>query len=416
MADGTDVGSTAAEFAPGGTLLGVFDTVSRLGQGGMGSVYLVCHKEQGFQRAIKIVHKHLRNEADVRRFFLREQSLLAQIDHDAVVRYYGSLIDDGCLVMEYVPGPSLKDVLRARGRLDEASVLALWQRIAEGLAAVHAKGIIHSDISPGNIILPEGRPELAKLIDFGIASARADGTLTVSRLTPLYASPEHFQGKVTAKSDIFSFGLVLAHAASGTPVPWSPYGVDIPSEVSARLREGILRLVETDPERRPAKAFPDVKPAPERPPVKPATANRGEFHTTAEGEVPPVLDAGAATYSARERTPTGDLWAGTRKMALFSFGLAALIVAGYSWFSSTGRPPTQESEIRIQLQKGRDLLDKPDADISGADIAGAIAAYMRVQELEKDKNAPAYKEAEKGEKMARTECFAPACLAPPESR
>jgi hypothetical protein len=189
----------------------------------------------------------------------------------------------------------LETVLRD-GPLDTNAVRALGQRIAEGLAAIHAKGIVHRDISPGNIVLPDGKPENAKLIDFGVASVSALETIGMGEFKGklAYASPEQpgqYGGKVGARSDIHSFGLVLAEAASGAKVYRTLYEMRIPPNVPRELREDILRLLEPDPEVRPGNAFPGA----------------------AEGEE----GAGGAEATATRR----DRWQGS-----FRFGQVALIL------------------------------------------------------------------------------------------
>jgi len=148
------------EMPPGATLFGVYEILGSLGGGGMGRVYRARHSHLGGLRAIKIIRPDRIGGADVKQQFVREARALMEINHDAVARYYELLSDpEGCLyrVMELVDGPSLETALQA-GPFDSRAVRALWQRIAEAIAAIHAKGIVHRDISPGNIVLPDGKP------------------------------------------------------------------------------------------------------------------------------------------------------------------------------------------------------------------------------------------------------------------
>jgi formylglycine-generating enzyme required for sulfatase activity/serine/threonine protein kinase len=248
---------------PGATLLGVYEILGVLGGGGMGRVYRAQHNHLGMLRAIKVIRPDLTAGPNVRNQFIREARVLMEINHDAVARCHELLTDsNGCLylVMELVEGPSLETLLHS-GPLDTLAVRALWQRMAEGLAAIHLKGIVHRDISPGNIVLPGGNPEKAKLIDFGVASLAAAETIGMGEFKGKlsYASPEQlgqYGGKVEGKSDIYTFGLVLAEAASGVKAYRTPYETRIPPNVPAELREDILKLIEPDPAMRPDNAFP----------------------------------------------------------------------------------------------------------------------------------------------------------------
>jgi formylglycine-generating enzyme required for sulfatase activity/tRNA A-37 threonylcarbamoyl transferase component Bud32 len=255
--------TASGELSPGVTLFGVYEILGALGSGGMGRVYRARHIHLGDLRAIKVIRPDRTDGANVKQQFVREARALMQIHHDAVAGCYELLSDpEGCLylVMELVEGPSLEAILQT-GPLETNAVRTLWQRIAEGLAAIHAKGIIHRDISPGNIVLPDRKPEKAKLIDFGVASVSALETIGTGEFKGklAYASPEQlgqYGGKVDAKSDIYSFGLVLAEAASGAKVYRTPYEMRIPPNVPGELREDILKLLEPDPAVRPNSAFP----------------------------------------------------------------------------------------------------------------------------------------------------------------
>src|SRR5699024_1675674 len=159
--------------------------------------------------------------------FRREASTLHNLYHEAIVRYYVFSVDPVLnrpyLSMEFAAGPSIGERLRDGGPLAEAEMEIMRRRVAGGLHAAHRLGIIHRDISPDNIILVDGDVERAKIIDFGIArSTTNEGTLIGSGFAGKlnYVSPEQFGlegGEVTAKSDIYSLGLVFAEAVIGHP-------------------------------------------------------------------------------------------------------------------------------------------------------------------------------------------------------
>ncbi|HLK67779.1 MAG TPA: serine/threonine-protein kinase [Bryobacteraceae bacterium] len=257
---------------PVGTVLfGVYEILGVLGGGGMGWVYRARHNQLDSLRAIKVLRPELSSEPAMEQLFIREARALMKIQHDAIVHCHDLLKEQGrvYLVMELVEGPSLEEVLQ-HGPLSAHAVRALMYRIGAGLTAVHALGVVHRDISPGNIILPNGRPEEAKLIDFGIAALNTSATQTLMagfKGKLAYASPEQFGlygGKVDARSDIYSLGLVLAEAASGVPLPMGQTfyeGMElrkaeprIPPNVPAELRDEILPMLQSDPRNRPKSA------------------------------------------------------------------------------------------------------------------------------------------------------------------
>ncbi len=251
-------------------LLDTYEVDSLLNSGGMGRVYLAHHKELNTRHVIKVIKPETASSGiDVLELFKREAHTLRSIRHDAVVGYDGFQRDDKhghCLVMEYVEGPSLKELLKQRSLV----VTQVWQlrnRLAEGLAAAHAKGIFHRDIAPDNVILPEGKVADAKLIDFGIAKRRdpATGTIIGHIFAGKwgYVAPEQlglFGGEVGPYSDIYSLGLVLTEAAIGKPLDMgnSPETAiqarqQVPdlSQVPAELRPQLTAMLQPNPADRP---------------------------------------------------------------------------------------------------------------------------------------------------------------------
>jgi serine/threonine protein kinase len=273
---------------PGTVLFGVYEVLDALGSGGMGDVYRARHRHLGGLRAIKVIHPAFAGRPEATEFFYREARAMLEVHHDAVVRCHDLLTgDDGrvYLVMEMVEGRSLAEWIQD-GSLSETTVRALGERIASGLAAAHRCGVVHRDLSPDNILLSEGRPDQAKLIDFGIAKILETGDRTVVtgfKGKIAYASPEQFGmfgGRVSARSDLYSLGLVLVAAATGTPLPMGATVAEavqvrqqrppIPPAVAPALRAEIAPLLAPDPADRPATAeglFGARPPREERPPL-----------------------------------------------------------------------------------------------------------------------------------------------------
>ncbi|HKU99019.1 MAG TPA: serine/threonine-protein kinase [Vineibacter sp.] len=229
-------------LAPGVVLSSTFEIEHLVARGGMGEVYRARHRITGDPIAIKTIRPELAGDEKIAELFKREAQALRNIRHPAIVSYEG-VFDDGTgalyIAMEYVDGPSLSRLMQ-NGPLPEADVRRLRDRVADGLAAAHAQGVIHRDLSPDNVILPGGRIDAAKLIDFGIAKQTESSKATVigndfaGKYS--YAAPEQLGlqgGEVGPRADVYSLGLVLAAAAIGTPLDM---GNALPTAVQARMR------------------------------------------------------------------------------------------------------------------------------------------------------------------------------------
>jgi eukaryotic-like serine/threonine-protein kinase len=260
-----------ATLRPRTLLLHTYEVERLLASGGMGAVYLVRHTELGTRHAVKIIKPELtgtQSAADVLELFRREAATLSGIRHDAVVSYEGFFRDEKrtCyLVMEFVDGPSLSQVLKQRA-LSINEVYRLRDRLAGGLESAHARGVTHRDLSPDNVILPEGRVEQAKLIDFGIAKLANSAATTIIGTSFAgklrYAAPEQlglFGGEIRPVCDIYSLGLVLAAAIGkplamgeslGTAVLARQQVPDL-SQVEAGLRSQLQVMLQPDPVNRP---------------------------------------------------------------------------------------------------------------------------------------------------------------------
>ncbi|WP_437672686.1 protein kinase domain-containing protein [Sorangium sp. So ce131] len=206
------------------------------GSGGMGAVWRAVDRQSGQVVALKVIFNQGREHV-VR--FQREARLLAELEHPAVARYIDhGVTADGLyyLAMEWLEGEDLGARL-SRGPLGIEPSLMLVGRVAEALAAVHARGIVHRDLKPTNVFLPEGDIERAKLIDFGIArqaDATYELTLTGSAIgTPAYMAPERVRGDldVDARADLYSIGCLLFECLTGR----APFVAQHPLSVLAKV-------------------------------------------------------------------------------------------------------------------------------------------------------------------------------------
>jgi serine/threonine protein kinase len=197
--------------------IGSFRLLGRLGEGGMGRVYL-GQSPGGRKVAIKVVHPHYASDPEFRRRFAREVATARQVGgfHTAAVVGADPEADAPWMATAYIPGPSLAEAVAGGGPLDEAGIRELGAALAEGLAAIHDCGLIHRDLKPGNVIMAGDGP---RIIDFGIAKGADATALTGSSAvigTLRYMSPEQLNGQeLTPHSDVFALGVVLAFAATG---------------------------------------------------------------------------------------------------------------------------------------------------------------------------------------------------------
>ncbi|MGD1924292.1 MAG: serine/threonine-protein kinase [Paracoccaceae bacterium] len=255
----------------GTTLNGMYELGKRIAMGGMGEVYIGKQIATGQKVAIKMILPEHANNDLILELFRKEANTLFDVYHEAIVRYFAFSVDPDLnrpyMAMEFAGGPALGDRLIEKGALSEDELTVLRKRIAGGLHAAHKKGVIHRDISSDNIILVHDKVEDAKIIDFGIAkSTTSEGTLIGSGFAGKlnYVSPEQLglaTGEVTAKSDIYSLGLVFAEAAVGRPLPMGGTHVEVTekrrvvpdlSEVPIFVRPLLEWMLQPDPADRPA--------------------------------------------------------------------------------------------------------------------------------------------------------------------
>ena len=192
----------------------------RLGSGGMATVDLARDLELDRPVALKRLHPHLVTDQTVDRF-RREARAAARLRDPGVVVVHDWGFDDDVpyLVMEVVEGPSLRSALDRRGRLTPGEALAVLAPAIAGLAAAHREGLVHRDVTPGNVLV--GHDGASKMADFGLARPTASAAMTVPDAvvgSPHYLSPEAARGeRLDARSDVFSLGCVLYECLTGRP-------------------------------------------------------------------------------------------------------------------------------------------------------------------------------------------------------
>jgi serine/threonine protein kinase len=216
--------------------IGGFSLRSRLGAGGMGRVYL-AFSPGGRAVAMKVVHPGLAADPEFLRRFRNEVAAARAVSGMYTAPVVGAGVDDDppWLATAYVPGPPLAEVVGRYGPLSETAVWRLGAGLTEALRAVHACGLVHRDLKPGNVLLAADGPHV---IDFGISRAFEGTSVTSTGMvvgTPGYMSPEQAEGQQAGPpSDVFSLGCVLAYAATGN----APFGGGSAASILYRVVTG----------------------------------------------------------------------------------------------------------------------------------------------------------------------------------
>lgn len=229
--------------------MGPYRLVRRLGQGGMGVVYLAQDADER-EVALKVLRPHVAHDSTARARLERETATLQKVDHPGVAGLLDFDLqgDRPYLVTRYVPGKSLDEYVEDRGPLTPQRWLPLAGCLAEALQAIHRAGVVHRDLKPGNVLMLNGRPVV---IDFGIAQAADDLRLTATGLvigTPGYLSPELIDGEaVTESADWWGWAATCAFAATGR----RPFGKGPFEVVLHRVHTGQFDLEGVDPRLQP---------------------------------------------------------------------------------------------------------------------------------------------------------------------
>lgn len=259
------MGTSQAMPSPPQRIADRYRVLEEAGRGGMGVVWRCVDERLGREVAVKQVGRLPGESVTDQARALREARSTAALNHPNVVSVYDAhAVDDHVwLVMEYVPGRTLAQILREEGALPPARVAWIGAQVADGLAAAHARGTVHRDVKPGNILVTDD--DRAKISDFGIARTAGDATLTHSGMvtgTPNYLAPEVARGgEPGPASDVWALGATLFAAVEGRP-PYDSHpnvlavlatiAVEEPPapEHAGPLTEPISRMLERDPESR----------------------------------------------------------------------------------------------------------------------------------------------------------------------
>ncbi|MFD7654566.1 serine/threonine-protein kinase [Actinosynnema sp. NPDC059797] len=219
---GHQVGSNPAPAADSGKVWnpagGRFRRIRQLGRGGFGTVWLAVDEQLARTVAVKLAHAP-DNETEQR--MVREARALAAVRHPNCVRVFDIVQDpDGlAIIMEYIDGPPLSEVVLKQGPLADTLAARLWVNMADALVAAHEQGVLHRDVKPSNVIVDTHGT--AHLIDFGIARSKGDSTLTATGMmvgTPDFLAPETARGEAASPaSDAWQLAATVSYALTGQP-------------------------------------------------------------------------------------------------------------------------------------------------------------------------------------------------------
>jgi hypothetical protein len=328
----------------GQTLGGRYRISALLGSGGMGAVYRAEHTALKKAVAIKVLNQEMASHREAALRFEREAMVSARIVHPNVVSATDSgRLADGSLylVLEYVPGRSLRELIDAERQLGPARALAIGSQIAEALAAAHRAGIVHRDLKPSNVMLlvEENHDEVVKVLDFGLARVSGEATpgeaLTRTGSvfgTPEYMSPEQARGEIVDhRADLYALGVILYELLSGRQPFTAPELVAVlikhiqetppplPADIPEPIASYVMSLLDKEPSRRPGDARQVAKALRRLAPASPHFSTAPPRAHALDDEKPPAASRPGPLATLRElgaalvRVEWGELAQGSRR-------------------------------------------------------------------------------------------------------
>src|SRR5436309_10091222 len=309
-----------AEVTAGTVIDGRYKVLQRLGSGGMADVFLAEDDQLGRKVALKLLHRRFSEDPGFVERFRREAQSAAGLQHPNVVSVFdrGAYVGTYYIAMEYLPGRSLKQLIRQEAPLNPVRAIDITIQILKAARFAHRDGVVHRDLNPHNAIVDDAGH--VKVTDFGIARAGAsDMTETGSIMgTAQYLSPEQAQGHaVSESSDLYSVGVILYELLTGR-VPF-----DAESAVTIALKHV------SEAPMAPTRVNPAVPPAPEEVVLWALNKNPADRPKNADEFITALEAARAAILAGR---------AGERTAAMAALGGGA-VVAGAGWVSPGAPPP-----------------------------------------------------------------------------
>jgi len=400
-AHGLDVGDT----------LGTYRVEALIGRGGMGTVFLAEHLQLGRKVALKVLPPNLAEDPAFRERFIRESQLAASLDHPSIIPIYDADEREGILyiAMRYVEGTDLRRLLKAEAPLAPQQALRLLEPVSAGLDAAHAKGLVHRDVKPANILIEQASGRVF-VSDFGLAKlVSAVGMARTGSFlgTVDYCAPEQIEGKpVDARTDVYSLGCVLFECLTGQPpfVKDSEVAViqahlaDPPPAVTTLRPElpsaldGVLAtaMAKNPPVRYEAcgeltDALDDAladKGTAATVPLRPGALTVAEHTLASPAE--PVPSPGGTAVARPPRSWRKPALAAGAAVLLMAGAAAALLVAARNGGDgkATTTPPTQQAAAapRVATRLRRDLVPpQRTLDIRVRNLSAAPASFQAME-------------------------------------
>ncbi len=394
-----------------GTLVdGRYQVVARIARGGMATVYEAIDTRLDRTVALKMMSTALAEDPGFVTRFRREARAAAQLSHPHVVQVYDQGEAEGLpyLAMEYVPGRTLRDVLRDYGALTPEQALTILDPVLEALSAAHDAGFVHRDIKPENILISDdGR---VKVTDFGLARAVTNTTTATQGMiigTVAYLSPEHVErGDADARSDVYGAGICLFEmvtgqvpfaAESAITVAYQHVNADVPAPSSLRtaIPPDVDALVATSTRRDPDLRYPDCRAflsdvrrvRRTLPPPQPLSRDTQDTlivpadMAAAGGAPPPAVtvrpaSAAAAPAPRAERRRRGRGWIVAVLLLLLAIGGAAF--AGWYLAAGPGKQVTVPGILNMDQAEATTALQSVGLrlEVSGEEYSETVAAGL----------------------------------------
>jgi beta-lactam-binding protein with PASTA domain/tRNA A-37 threonylcarbamoyl transferase component Bud32 len=373
-----------------GTLLGNrYELMEKIGEGGMAHVYRAkCHLLNRFV-SVKILKDEYSKDKEFVEKFKREAAAVASLSDNNIVNIYdvGSQGDVNYIVMEYIKGKTLKEIIIQNERLESNYAIDIAIQIAKALECAHRNNIIHRDIKPHNILVTEDG--VVKVTDFGIAKAASSVTMTnTSKVmgSAHYFSPEQAKGSfVDFRSDIYSLGIVLYEMVAGR-VPFdaeSPVSVALkhiqepvvpPKQINELIPESLNKLILKAIEKEPIRRYQSIKDMLLDLQKVKANSNVKIMTNNFENDYTKVMEPVVVDNEVYK----GKSFLDSKKKKVLIFSLAAVLVivigALASWFSS-GKPPITSinKDIKVPIIIGK-MQDEAKQSVEDSNLIFTIAA------------------------------------------
>jgi eukaryotic-like serine/threonine-protein kinase len=380
--DGTALRSANAQADLLGSIVAErYHILKKLGEGGMGTVYLAEHVKMGRKAALKVMNPGMNTDADAIARFNREAANASRLNHPNVCAIYDfGETSDGLiyLAMEFIEGESLTSLIEKNGSLAAPRAATIVHQAADALAVAHDYGIVHRDLKPDNIMIAKDRDgaDVVKVVDFGIAKASSSDAQKVTKTglvvgTPEYMSPEQLAGdKLDGRSDIYSLGLVAFNCLTGLlPFPSETAQeamimrlTDHPKTLAemrpeiewpAELQAVMDKVLARDADERYQKSDEfgrDISKAVENMPATLAAAAGTMVMGAAAAEVPKTRMAarGGATAKIETPSPIATVPAPAKKSPVMMIVAAVVVIAaigGAVVFIPRGAAPAPKSDV-----------------------------------------------------------------------